>query len=297
MKPWKDPEFKAGFKFARLSTAHHSKSFYLTSRLLPRDRQWATFALYAFCRYIDNLADVPRNRSQGELLEELHQFEQELQRAYRTGESQHPVIQPYILVARQYGIPIEYPVDLIRGAQMDMEDVTYETFEDLYLFCYRVAGVVGLMMTHLLGYKDESAFEYAEKLGVAMQLTNILRDVQEDMQMGRIYLPTEELNTFGVTEADIKQQRMTPAMRQLMKYQVDRAWSYYDAAQDGIPLLERNTQFAILAASRIYSGILRKIEGRDYNPFLGRVFVPKLNKFGILFQELVRTRITTLAAT
>ena len=297
MKPWKDPEFKAGFKFARLSRAHHSKSFYLTSRLLPRDRQWATFALYAFCRYIDNLADVPRNRSQGELLEELHQFEQELQRAYRTGESQHPVIQPYILVARQYGIPIEYPVDLIRGAQMDMEDVTYETFEDLYLFCYRVAGVVGLMMTHLLGYKDESAFEYAEKLGVAMQLTNILRDVQEDMQMGRIYLPTEELNTFGVTEADIKQQRMTPAMRQLMKYQVDRAWSYYDAAQDGIPLLERNTQFAILAASRIYSGILRKIEGRDYNPFLGRVFVPKLNKFGILFQELVRTRITTLAAT
>ena len=186
------------FKYARATTAHFSKSFYISTCLLPRHKRWATFALYGFCRHIDNLTDNPRERSNKELSRELRFLEAELKTAYRTGESEHPVIGPFISVAKHYQIPKDYPLDLIKGVNMDTSISRYETFDDLYLFCYRVAGVVGLMMTPVLGYKNPEAMVYAEKLGVAMQLTNILRDIREDKEMDRIYLPQEEIRKFGI---------------------------------------------------------------------------------------------------
>ena len=223
-------------------------------------------------------------------MQEVDHLTQELKIAYRTGESEHPVIGPFVIVARKYGIPIEYPLDLLKGVVMDIETDRYIRFDDLYLFCYRVAGVVGLMMTHVLGYKDENAFEYAEKLGIAMQLTNILRDIQEDKEMGRIYLPLEDLYRFGVSESDIINERKTEQLCLLMKFQVQRAHQYYEAAERGIPMLRRKSQFAIYSASKIYRGILLKIEARDYNPFLGRVFVSQVKKVKILLCEVLRTR-------
>lgn len=294
MKFWQASEHKASFEHARLLTAHHSKSFYISARMLPRERRWATYALYGFCRYADNLIDNPRQRSAAELLAEADFIANELRIAYRTGESEHPVIHPFIVVAKRYGIPIEYPLDLLKGVKMDIQRTRYRTFEDLYVFCYRVAGVVGLMMTHVLGYKDRAAFQYAEKLGVAMQLTNILRDVKEDKNMGRIYLPQEELRRFGVAEQDIIHERMTDNLRELMQFQVERAHHYYEEANQGIPMLYRKSQFAIYSASKIYRGILRKIEARDYNPFLGRVFVSQMKKIGILSREILRTRFNPL---
>lgn len=294
MKFWQVSEHKASFEHARLLTAHYSKSFYISARMLPRERRWATYALYGFCRYADNLIDNPRQRSAAELLAEADFIATELQIAYRTGESEHPVIHPFIVVAKRYGIPIEYPLDLLEGVKMDLQRSRYRTFEDLYLFCYRVAGVVGLMMIHVLGYKNKAAFQYAEKLGVAMQLTNILRDVKEDKNMGRIYLPREELRCFGLSEQDIIHERMTDNLRELMKFQVERAHHYYEEANRGIPMLYRKSQFAIYSASKIYRGILRKIEARDYNPFLGRVFVSQLKKIGILAREVLRTRFNPL---
>ncbi|MCK6621701.1 MAG: phytoene/squalene synthase family protein [Calditrichaceae bacterium] len=294
MKFWQASEHRASFEHARLLTAHHSKSFYISARMLPRERRWATYALYGFCRYADNLIDNPRQRSAAELLAEADFIANELRIAYRTGESEHPVIHPFIVAAKRYGIPIEYPLDLLKGVKMDIQRTRYRTFEDLYVFCYRVAGVVGLMMTHVLGYKDRAAFQYAEKLGVAMQLTNILRDVKEDKNMGRIYLPREELRRFGVAEQDIIHERMTDNLRELMQFQVERAHHYYEEANQGIPMLYRKSQFAIYSASKIYRGILRKIEARDYNPFLGRVFVSQMKKIGILSREILRTRFNPL---
>jgi phytoene synthase len=174
---------------------------------------------------------------------------------------------------------------------MDITHKRYDTFDDLYVFAYRVAGVVGLMMTYVLGAKSEEAFIYAEKLGIAMQLTNILRDIQEDKNMGRIYLPKEDLASFGLTEDDIFNEKMQPKMRRLMKFQIRRAHSYYNQGNKGIHLLARDAQFAIYSSSKIYRGILRKIEARNYNPFLGRVYVPQLKKVGILLQEVIRTRV------
>lgn len=259
--------------------------------MLPPAKRWATFAVYGFCRYADNLIDKQRNRARNEVLHEVEFLRHELRIGYRTGESEHPILRPYLVVALRYGIPLEYALDLLKGVEMDVENTRYQNFDALYVFCYRVAGVVGLMMTHILGYRDESVFAYAEKLGVAMQLTNILRDVQEDWGMGRIYLPLEELHFYGCSESNILEARMTPAFRALMQFQLERAQAYYEAAQPGIRLLKPDAQYAIYSASRIYHGILKRIRARDYNPFLGRVFVPQHRKMGILMQEILRTKL------
>ena len=292
MKLWKPAdENRAAFEHARRITAYYSKSFYFSARMLPSKQRWATYALYGFCRYCDNLIDVPRRRTKSDLLREIQFVAEELQIAYNTGESEHPVIRAFILVAKSYGIPIAYPLDLLKGVAMDIQQTRYKTFDDLSLFCYRAAAVVGLMMTHVLGYKDDRAFDYAKQLGIAMQLTNILRDVKEDKEIGRIYLPQTELVQFGVSERHIFDEIMTPQLRALMKFQVERAERYYAEAIPGISLLNTDSQYAIYSAAKIYRGILRKIEARDYNPFLGRVFVPSIEKMGILLHEGLRTKV------
>jgi phytoene synthase len=289
-----DHHNRAAFEHARLLTVHHSKSFYLSAKMLPKEKRWATYALYGFCRYADNLIDNPRHRSKEELLQEADCLANEIRIAYRSKESEHPVIKSFIQVARTYNIPIEHPLDLIKGVTMDIQSTRYQNFDDLYLFAYRVAGVVGLMMTHVLGYKDKKAFYYAEKLGSAMQLTNILRDVKEDKDMGRIYFPLDELEEFEVREDDIFKERMTVNFHKLMKYQVDRAQRYYDEANTGVKYLVPESRFAIYSASKIYNGILHIIEKKDYNPFLGRVFVPQTKKFGIILREVVRSRLQVI---
>lgn len=281
---------KIQFELARKMTAHYAKSFYFSANLLPNEKRWATYALYCFCRYVDNLTDIPRDRSKEEILAELYHLETELHTGYRTGGSEHPILKPFISVAKQYDIPIKYPLELIKGVKMDTEKTRYNNFDELYLFAYRVAGVVGLMMTPLLGYSDPKAFEYAEKLGIAMQLTNILRDVKEDKEMGRIYLPLDEIARFNLDEDSIFEERFSPEFQKFMKFQLDRAHQYYEEAEKGIKMLDKDSQFAILSASRIYRGILKKMELRSYNPFLGRVFVPKSEKFGILFSSIIKTR-------
>ena len=287
-KMWKIEENRVAFEYARRITAYYSKSFYFSTRMLPKEKRWATYALYGFCRHCDNLIDTPRQRTEIEIVREMQLLTEELQVAYNTGESQHPIIRAFILIAKAYGIPIEYPFDLLKGVAMDVQQTRYNTFDELSLFCYRVAAVVGLMMTYVLGYKDERAFAYAKHLGIAMQLTNILRDIKEDKDMGRIYLPQKDLVRFGVSEQDILKEKITPQLKALMKFQIERADHYYAEAVSGISLLETESQYAIYSAAKIYRGILRKIEDQDYNPFLGRVFVPSSQKIGILLHEGLR---------
>ena len=283
-------ENKPQFDYMRTLTAHYAKSFYFATVMLPKEKRWATYALYGFCRYIDNLIDTPRPRDIEQITQELDHLEEEIRIAYRTGESEHPIIKPYIAVARHFNIPMEYGFELIKGVKMDTHKKRYDNFEELYLFAYRVAGVVGLMMTPLLGYKDPAALKHAESLGIAMQITNILRDVKEDKDMGRIYLPLTDINQFNVRINDLFEEKMTDEIRALMKFQVDRAHHYYDIADQGINMLDRDARFAIFSASRIYRGILKKIESQNYNPFLGRVFVPKHKKLGIVANEVIRTK-------
>lgn len=291
MNQFQDKSMQAAFKYAKSQTAHFSKSFYFSSQILPKEKRWDTFALYSYCRYADNIVDNPRNRADAELFEEIASVSRELQIAYRRGESEHPVLKPFVQVAHKRGIPMEYPLHLLDGVKMDLLKNRYETFADLYEFAYRVAGVVGLMMTHVMGFNNKEALIYAEKLGIAMQLTNILRDVQEDKNMNRIYLPLQEIREFGLNEDDFFNENFNQQMYKFMRFQVERAHRYFEDANPGIEMLDRDSQFAIYSASRIYRGILRQIEARGYNPFLGRAFVSQRRKLAILFDEVMKTRV------
>ncbi|GAB4184231.1 MAG: phytoene/squalene synthase family protein [Calditrichia bacterium] len=294
MKIWKNPEYRYAFSVAREITRHYSKSFYLSTLALPEKKRWATFALYGFCRYADNLIDNPRKRTPEQLKQEVQYLSEEIRIAYQTGESEHPILKSFIPVALEHGIPIDLPLGLLKGVMMDLDPPVYKTFDQLYEFAYYVAAVVGLMMTHVLGYKDKSAFRYAEKLGIAMQLTNILRDVKEDKEQGRIYLPEDELQLFGLTRADVFNENFNDQFRKFMKFQIERARSYYNSASKGIILLEPESRFAIYSAGKIYSGILHKLVLQDYNPFKGRVFVPQGKKAMIMFSQILRSKWETI---
>lgn len=279
---------KAELKYAKRLTAEYSKSFFFAAQMLPLNIRKAVYSLYGFCRYSDNLVDKQRHRSKEDILEEIRCFSREIEITYRTGSSEHPVLSAFINTAKVFDIPMECPLEFLRGVVMDLEISRYHTFDDLYLFCYRVAGLVGIMMTYVLGYSKPEAFKYAEKLGIAMQLTNILRDVKEDKNIGRIYLPKDELMKFKVHEKHILEEQMNEQVRILIEFQARRAHQYYDEAAPGIPLLSKPTQFSIYTASRIYREILKKIEERGYNPFLDRVFVSKNEKLKILISEYIK---------
>jgi len=278
------------YKFNRRLLQIYSKSFYMSTLLLPRSRRKAVYALYGFCRYMDNLVDKPRNRFKEELIQEIHSLEKELQIAYRSGESEHPVLCSFIQTVRDYQIPIKHPLELCKGILMDVDHQHYPNFQDLYLFCHRVAGVVGLMMTHVLGYTSDKAFDYAVKLGIAMQLTNILRDIQEDKNNGRIYLPLDEMEQFNVPKSDILQENVTPELKKLIQFSVDRAHRYYQEANPGIEMLIPSCRFAIYSASDIYRNILHEIESNDYNPFLGRVYITQVKKTRIILSNYFREK-------
>lgn len=269
--------------YARQLTRTYSKSFYLATQFMPRAKREDVYAVYAFCRYSDNIVDAPRNRSREVLQSELDQWRAELQQAYATGESQHPVLTIFIPVLHRYGIPLQLPLELIDGVEMDLNIDRYEQFSQLRTFCYHVASVVGLMMTYVFGYHSRDAFPYAEELGIAMQLTNILRDVDEDWRLRRkIYLPMEDLRDFGVCEEDIDARRMTPALRGMIRAQVVRAHSFFDNAEQGIPLLHQEGRAAVRAASSLYREILREIERADYDVFVRRPVVSTSRKLRTL---------------
>lgn len=286
-------EIKVSQKHARSIIKHHAKSFFLSSQFLPKQKRIAAYSVYAFCRYADNIVDNPRNRSTEEVLRELENFRDEVELSFKYKESEHPVLKSFAFIADKYDIPKQYAMDLLDGVKMDLEKNRYETFDELYLFCYRVASVVGLMMTYILGFnKNENTLEYAEKLGIAMQLTNILRDIKEDKQQNRIYIPLKEMQDFGVSEFAIMNEKNSDELRELIKFQVDRAWNYYLEAEPGIKMLDKDSRFAIYAASRIYSGILNIIQNNNFNPFQSRAFVPNRKKAAILLKEVVKTKLS-----
>jgi phytoene synthase len=278
------------FEYSKSVIDYYARSFSFAARLLPEEKRWATYAVYAFCRYTDNIIDNPRNRTIDELDNEVEMLKHELLLAKKYGESEHPAISAFAISANLFDIPYDYAFDLIKGVKMDTYKVRYETFDDLYLFAYRVAAVVGLMMTHILGFKKKETLKYAEELGIAMQLTNILRDIQEDKNRGRIYIPKEDMVRFGVSENDFITEKFTENFKNLMEFEVNRTREYYKNAEKGIKDLDKDSRFSIYAAARIYGDILPKIEKVGFNPFHGRVYVPTLNKFTALLSEYFKRK-------
>ena len=259
-------------------TARESKSFYFATRFFPKEMARSAHAVYWFCRYTDDLVDECATIQQGRA--DLERWSSELEAALSGEPATHPVLAPFLDTVHRYGIPSEYPRELIEGMRMDLTCARYRNFEELRVFCYRVASVVGLMMSQVIGFRGD-ALPYAVDLGIAMQLTNILRDVGEDLDRGRIYLPADEMLDFEYSEAKLRRRERDEAFRELMRFQSQRARAFYEASAPGIGMLHPNGRFAVRVASDVYRGILDRIEASDYDVFDRRAVVPAPRKYWI----------------
>lgn len=257
-------------------TAQHSRSFHLASGLLSREKRRAMRALYAFCRVSDNIVDCP----QGDAVQALAAW-------HRRALSARPAGSNLVAVAwtdarLRHRIPVRYAEQLIAGVGRDLQQKRYQTFEELTAYAYGVASTVGLMSMHIIGYANDEAIPYAIKLGVALQLTNILRDVGEDWRAGRLYLPQEDLALFGLTDEDVERGRVDTRWREFMRYQIACNRDLYAEAVPGIRLLNADGRLAVTAAAELYRAILDDIETHDYDTFGRRAHVSKWRKLSRL---------------
>jgi phytoene synthase len=264
-------------------TRQKSQTFYFACRLLPAEKRKAIWALYAFARTSDDIAD-----SDGDPEEKLRRLKTWHQALRREDPGDDPVLVAWFETRRRFRIPTLYEDHLLEALEQDLRLVRYERFDELALYCYGVASTIGLMSMHILGYASDEAFLYAIRLGVALQLTNILRDVGEDWEQGRLYLPREELQGFGLTEEDIARGVVDERWRAFMRFQIERVDRLYEGSLPGIAYLHPHGQLAVAAAGELYRKILRAIERNDYNVFTRRAFVPGWQKVLGLFPVLFR---------
>jgi 15-cis-phytoene synthase len=262
----------------------HSHTFYMASRPLPEPKRKAVRSLYAFCRITDDLID----RSNGNLAEGLAAW-RECAMAWPPP-CENPVAIAWGDTRARYRIPTCYAEQLVQGVASDLSKKRYQTFDELAVYCYGVASTVGLMSMHIIGFSGREAIPYAVKLGVAMQVTNILRDVREDWEAGRVYLPQTELREFGLSDADIATGRNTQRWQDFMRYQVERNKQLYREAMPGIPYLHPAGRFAIGAAAELYRAILGDIEKHEYDVFSRRSHVSTAGKLRRLPGIWMRTR-------
>ena len=266
-------------------TRRNSKTFFMASGLLPDGKRQAVRALYAFCRVSDDLVDRPASDSASGTASTLEAWRRESAAPHTleltipttgTAAEHNPTYAVALAWAdarRAYQIPLGYADQLIDGLALDLNQTRYETFADLARYCYGVACTVGLMSMHIVGYQGREAIPYAIRLGVALQLTNILRDVGEDWRAGRLYLPLEELREFGLSEQDVANGIIDDRWRAFMRFQIGRARTLYEESLPGVAMLHPDGRFAIAAAGELYRAILDKIEENDYDVFTKRASV------------------------
>lgn len=244
----------------------------------------ASYAVYAFCRYIDDIIDESADCGTGALPEDAptRKVLGASLREIGAGTSSLAFAPAFAEVNRQYGIEDALYLDLIEGCCRDREPVQIDTFHELEEYCYYVASVVGLMMSKIFGLKEPEGVPYAVDMGIAMQLTNILRDVQEDYQMGRIYLPADELSAFNLTSEDFREPGNQEKWKPFIRMQVERAQDYYQRGCSGLKYLEDDgSRKTATLMARIYAGILDVLEARDYRVFGERAYVPTWKKIKI----------------
>jgi 15-cis-phytoene synthase len=277
------------YELCRQVTAEYAKTFYLGTRLMSEEKRRAIWAIYVWCRRTDELVDGAQAEKTTDAT--LDQWERNLESIF----AGHPVDNADVALVdtlKRYPIDIQPFRDMIAGQRMDLYRSRYETFEELELYCYRVAGTVGLMSTAVMGIDTSfggapwsrsqprpNPVPEAIALGIANQLTNILRDVGEDARRGRIYLPMEDLERFNYTEKDLFKGVVDDRWRSLMRFQIQRARQFYVEAEKGISQLSPDARFPVWSALLLYSQILDVIERNQYDVFRKRAYVPKWQKF------------------
>ncbi len=281
----------------RAIARREAKNFYYAFVALPKPRRNAICAIYAFMRKADDLAD-DESRSREQRRRDIDQWLSEWKRASAGGDTGNPVFVAVRDAVERFAIPTKLLEELVSGTTMDLENAqhettdTYATFDDLYRYCYLVASVVGLVCIRIFGYGDPRAEKLAEETGIAFQLTNILRDVAEDAERNRVYLPVEDLAAHHLS---VEQLLQRPAgslpnadERALLKEIAMRAEHYYDSARELLPLIDRESRPALWVLVRIYHALLRRIRRANYDVFSRRVSVPKIQKLEILAVGMAR---------
>lgn len=283
-----DMRLRMAYDHCRTITRKYAKTFYMATRFLPYEKQRSIFAIYGLCRYLDDLVDEAEDLirheeiNKAEIFERLEVFKTNLIGTYRGIHNDNPILFAFSDVLNRFNISLELPLTLLDGVRMDLVKSRYENFDELYEYSYKVASVVGLMTCEVFGYKNQKALNYAVDLGIAMQLTNILRDIGEDLQNNRVYLPQDELNRFGVTEQDLFDNKMSDEFIELMKFQIKRTRTYYKSADKGITMLNSDSRLPVMLARENYSRILYKIEENNYQVFNERAYLNFSEKFSIL---------------
>jgi 15-cis-phytoene synthase len=278
-------EIERSYRYCRSVARTRAKNFYYSFLLLSAQQRSGMCAIYAFMRYCDDLSDEP-----GATRAAMDRWRQELEDALEGRFSGHPVWPAFHHTVRRFGIPHEYFRQMIEGVASDLEPRRIATFDELYHYCYQVASVVGLTIVHIFGFDTQAVLPLAEKCGVAFQLTNILRDIKEDAALGRIYLPSEDLRRFGVTEKDLSAGSMTDSFLRLMRFEAARARAYYEESTPLLDLVHPRSRPSLWALIAIYSRLLERIEAVNYDVFTRRVRLPAPEKLWILARAVIAPR-------
>ena len=268
-------------EYCQNKAASSGSSFYYSFLFLPSEQRKAIIALYAFCREVDDVVDECTNEEIAQ--SKLEWWRNEIHQLFE-GNPSHPVTQALQPVIDQFNIPIEHFIEVIDGMQMDLEYNAYPSFKELSLYCHRVASIVGLMSIEIFGYENRNTLKYAHDLGMAFQLTNILRDVREDAERGRIYIPLDELEQFGVSPDEILALQNTENMKALFAHQAKRAKEYYQRAYEHLPDEDRYRQLSGLVMSAIYETTLSEIEQDNYQVMKHRIRLTPLRKLWIAWK-------------
>ena len=276
------------YEHCRRITREAAGNFHYAFVTLPRRRRRAMYAAYAYCRLCDDLSDD--DLSIDDKTRRIQGIDGLLEQA-RAGNPDGPVFEALAHAAAEYDIPYEDLMEVARGVEMDLTISRYETFEDLKTYCYRVASVVGLICIQIMGYRDQRAREYAIDLGLAMQLTNILRDIREDAERGRIYIPQEDLRRFGYSEEDLLAGTVNDQFRSLMEFEVARAREYFERGKRLLKLLPVRTRAFPAVLGGLYGRVLDRIEARNYNVFEGRVGLSTREKVGLAVRLWIQSYI------
>ena len=269
-------------------TKESNTNFYYSFFSLPAEKRKALYAIYALCRFLDDVADESPGRL--EASEALLKWTTEIINMFQ-GNPSHPITIDLKQYIDRHSIPQKYFLDLIKGVEMDLTKNRYHTFDELHRYCYKVASVVGLICAEVFGYQNAVTLGYAVDLGIALQLTNILRDIKADAANGRIYLPLEDLKRFGYAEEDLFSSRYNQAFVEMMRFEAARAWSYYKRAEETLPKEDRKAMVAAEIMRAIYSTLLRKIENSNYDVFSAPPQLLKPYKLYIAFKAWIGNRL------
>jgi phytoene synthase len=279
-----NPDLESSYRCAEQVARSRARNFYYSFVVLPPARRRALCAVYAFMRHCDDISDgttgVENKR------EMLDKWRRQLDLALSGRFAGHPILPAFHDAVHRFSIPGEYFHWVIDGAEMDLTVRRYRTFDDLYQYCFRVASAVGLVCLQIFGFKEEQAKKYAEDCGIAFQLTNILRDVREDAQRERIYLPEEDLQRFDYTPEDLRAGIVNERFCALMSFETERAREYYSRARSLLPLVDEVSRPSLWAMMEIYGRILRKIVARRYNVFGRRIRLSDPEKTAVALKAL-----------